>query len=215
MNQYKGIYTYNKCMMYEEIISNIEELGWSNVLKKGQFSITHNNVSMVTTKVVTSGSWGNFLEIECPAEHMIVICGNNQCNNAYESIKYPNISKNPHSLTIKCTTKKNIELSSNTIISIYKEEFDMERVILCKEHYDRLSQLSLITLGNNVRSVHTEEMVKKHKHGYYQEYDRRYHFRDTVILHYGQRLVFSVRLPDIDIVNTKILMELDMFVREQ
>ena len=91
----------------------------------------------------------------------------------------------------------------------------MERVTLCKEHYDRLSQLSLITLGNNVRAMYTEGMVKEYKHRYYQEYDRRYYFRDTVILHYGQRLVFSVRSPDIDIVNTKILMKLDIFAREE
>ncbi len=173
---------------YEDIIDTIENNGWSHLSSS---SLTTFNTDIIHTKSIQKNILGTVLEIACTPGMMIAICGFNQEDIDKEQFnESPNLYMRPHFLALKLTDDNDNELSSTTIIGISKINRMGEIEKLYHELYGDLSPT-------------IEGRLKRKKD--------RYYLADTIILQYGDKLLFHIYYPYTDITKIQLLMMADIF----
>lgn len=178
------------CDDYEDIVDVIENNGW-NVVFMAAFPITTLDTQIVSKKAVGAHSHDVVLEIVCPKERIIAICGLRECNiDVGDFYNKPNLYNIPHFITIMCRNNDGAELSKTTLVSIIKCTKDGEVELYYQEFYGDLSPIV---------------------NGKLKRKEERYHLVETIVLQGGEKLLFKIRDPDIDISNIDLLMLSDLF----
>lgn len=179
---------------YEDIVSTIEENGW-HIVSDIAHSITTLDTQIVLYKLARANRCDTVLEITCPQENIITICGLSECAIDIDDFyNKPNIFQVPHFFTLMCTDINGVELLQTTLISILKYTKDGETIKCYEEFYGDLSPV----IGGKLK--------KK---------EERYHFAKTVILQGGEKLIFIVNNPGIDISKVDLLMISDFFEKDE
>lgn len=179
---------------YSDVIDTIEENGWVPLSSAGLSPISHFNNDLIRTKQVKRNTYDGVLEIICPPENIIAICGLNQEDIDKESfVNSPNLYTIPHFFTLRLTDDNNNEIPYTTIIGIVKIAKNGEPEKLYEEFYGDLCP----TVNGKLK--------KK---------EDRYYFAETIVLQDGEKLVFYAYWPFIDIAKVELLMMADVFKRE-
>ncbi len=179
---------------YQYIIDTIEAEGWTQ-MSSVSTPLTILDEEIVFPRQIKANTYDNILEIICPPERIITICGTGECdidpddfNNA------PNFYQIPHFFTLRCMNNDNVEIAPTTIISILKVMRDEELEKYYQEFYGDLS------------SIIDGRLKRK---------EERYYFAETIILQSGERLVFRANSPNIDIAKMDLLMMSDIFEKDE
>ena len=179
---------------YESIVDGIENEGWTNISSVST-PITILDKQIVSPKYVEANSYDNILEIICPPEKIITICGyidmDEDIDDFYDA---PNFYQTPHFFTLRCMNNDNVEISPMTIISIIKETRNEKMEKYYQEFYGDLSPI-------------TDGKLKKK--------EDRYYFAETVVLQEGEKLIFRAHYPNIDIAKIDLLMMSDIFSKDE
>ena len=175
---------------YEDIVDSIEYNGWTLVSPVGLYSITHFNKDMVSIKPVKKGNHDTVLEITCPKDELMTICG--FCQNDID--RDDNLYTRPHFFTLMLMDENDNEISPRTIISISKLNRNDEIEKFYQEFYGDLSPLI------------DGRLKRKHE---------RYYFAETVVLQRGEKLIFQAYNPDKDISKIDLLMMSDLFRKDE
>jgi hypothetical protein len=171
---------------YEDIVSTIEANGWHTISDMA-YPITNLDTKIVFQKT-------DSLEILCPSENIIAICGLNEGGVDMDSFyNGPNINQVPHFITLMCTVD-DVPLSQTTLISILKYTKDGEIKTLYQEFYGDLSP------------VIDGKLKRK---------EDRYYFVETIILQGGEKLVFKIRTPGTIVSKIDLLMLSDVFGKDE
>lgn len=182
------------CEEYNDIVSTIEESGW-HLLSDIACPITTLDTHIVSHRLAKANRCDVVLEIICPPERIITMCGLSECcvetDNFYNS---PNIYQIPHFFTLMCTDVNGVELLQTTLISIMKSTKDGEITKCYDEFYGDLSPV----MGGKLKRK-----------------EERYHFPMTVILQGGEKLAFRVNNPYMDIAKVDLLMLCDIFEKDE
>lgn len=172
---------------YEEIVGAIEGFGW-HLVSNIAFPITNLDTQLVSQKT-------DSLEIACPPERLIVICGLNEggadMDNFYNG---PNIYQTPHFITLMCTDTNGVALSQTTLISILKYTKDGEIETHYQEFYGDLSPV-------------VDGKLKRK--------EERYYFAETIILQEGEKLMFKIHNPGTIVSKIDLLMLSDFFEKDE
>lgn len=184
---------------YEDIVDSIECSGWTNISSAGVHPITHFDTNIVTISTVKKDTQSNVLEIICPKDIIITICGFHQReiddDNFYQT---PHLYTRPHFITLRCADDTNREIAPNTIISILIVDKKGQTEKLYQEFYGDLSPTA---------NGDTSEKLK--------EKQERYYLAETVVLQRGEKFVFHVHNPDKDISKVELLMMSDIFRKDE
>lgn len=179
---------------YDDIVDTIEENGWTCISSVAH-PITIFDSEIVFPYPVKANSYNTLLEITCPPERIITICGFDDCgidpDDFYNS---PNFYQIPHFFTLRCMDNNNVDISPTTIISILKASRNEEPEKYYQEFYGDLS------------SIVDGRLKKK---------EERYYFAETIILQSGEKLIFRVHNPNIDISKIDLLMMSDLFEKDE
>jgi hypothetical protein len=179
---------------YSDIIDTIEENGWIPISPAGLSPISHFNSDIIHIKQAKRNTYESILEIICPPENIIAICGFNQEDiDKDDFFNSPNLYTIPHFFTLRLTDDNNNEIPYTTIIGITKIAKNGDAKKLYEEFYGDLCP----TIDGKLK--------KK---------ENRYYFAETIILQGGEKLVFHAYWPFIDIAKIELLMMADVFVRE-
>jgi len=179
---------------YDDIVDVIEKNGWS--LKS---SVT-NSLTILDKQIVffnpaNANSYDIFLEIVCPPEMIITICGFDDSDIAPDDFyNFSNLYQIPHFFTLRCMDNNNSDLSSTTIISILKYRKNKEIEKYYQAFYGDLSPI-------------IDGRLKKKQ--------ERYYFAETIVLQGGEKLIFRVHYPNIDISKIDLLMMVDLFEKDK
>jgi hypothetical protein len=172
---------------YEEIVGAIEGFGW-HLVSDIAFPITNLDTQIVSQKT-------DSLEIVCPPERKIVICGLNEggadMDNFYNG---PNIYQTPHFITLMCTDINGVALPQTTLISILKYTKDGEIEMRYQEFYGDLSPV-------------VDGKLKRK--------EERYYFTETIILQEGERLIFNIHNPGTIVSKIDLLILSDFFEKDE
>lgn len=180
---------------YEDIVDAIENNGWTRVSPNG-YPLSILNTRIVFPKPIKANFYGIILEIICPQDRIISICGTNDCNIDTEDFhNVSNFYQVPHFLTLRSMNSENVDIFPTTIISIMKNNINEETEIYYEAFYGDLSPI-------------TDDGKLKKKH-------ERYYFADTIILQSGERLIFRANNPNIDISKIDVLMMSDLFEKDE
>lgn len=184
---------------YEDIANGIENSGWTEISSAGVHPITQFDTNIVIISPVRKDARGNVLEIVCPKDIIIAICGFHQIDVDNDDFyKTPNLYTRPHFVTLKCMDDTNKEISPNTIVSILLTDKDGGTERLYQEFY---SDLSPTANGDTT--------------GKLKEKQERYYIAETIVLQRGEKLTFHVYNPDRDISRVELLMMSDMFGKDE
>ena len=179
---------------YEEIVNTIEENGW-HLISDIACPITTLDTQFVLRNLARANRCDTVLEVICPPEKIITICGLNECcietDHFYSG---PNIYQIPHFVSLMCADVNGVELLQTTLISILKYTKDGETKKCYEEFYGDLSPVS----GGKLKRK-----------------EERYHFATTIILQDGEKLIFKVNNPGIDISRVDLLMLSDIFEKDK
>jgi hypothetical protein len=182
------------CDDYENIVDTIEENGWYKVSGVA-CPITTLDTQIVFCKPAKANRCDTLLEIICPPERIITMCGLNECCVDLEGFyDKPNVYQIPHFFTLMCTDVNGVELLQTTLISILKSTKDGEIEKCYEEFYGDLSPI----IGGKLKRK-----------------EERYHFATTVILQGGEKLIFKVNNPGMDISKVDLLMLSDIFEKDE
>lgn len=176
---------------YEDLVDEVIRNGWDH--SSPRYSITDFDTDIVNIKPAKKDSRDTFMEITCPEENLIIMCGLNQGDVDEDFLESPNLYTTPHFFTLRCTDENNNEISPITIINISKinSNGDIER--LYQDFYGDLSP-----------SIDGRLKTKK----------ERYYFTDTIILQRKEKLVFQAFKPDKNISKVDLFMICDFFKRD-
>lgn len=176
---------------YGDIVDTIEDVGWSLISSAGVCPLTHLNKDIVHTKQVKRNTCDTVMEIICPPGKLIAICGFNQEDiDKEEFFNSPNLYTRPHCFALRLIDDNNNEIPCTTIIGISKVPRDGSIEKLYEEFYGDLSPII------------NERLKRK---------EDRYYFAETIILQNGDKLLFNVYWPYIDIAKIELLMMADIF----
>lgn len=179
---------------YEDIVDAIETNGWTRMSSVAS-PITIFDMHIVSIKPTKMGSYDTILEIECPLERIIAICGSGECDVTPDDFcTSPNFYQTPHFFTLRCTNNDNIDISPTTIIDILKSTRDGKLEKYYQEFYGDLSPIA-------------DGKLKKK--------EERYYFAETIVLQDGEKLIFRVHNPNIDISKIDLLMMSDLFEKSE
>ncbi len=179
---------------YGDIVETIEENGWTRKSSAGLSPITHFNTDLIHPKQVKRNTYENILEIVCPPENIIAICGFNQEDIDKEDFfNSPNLYTRPHFFTLRLADDNNNEIPYTTIIGMLRIVRNGYIEKLYEEFYGDLCPA-------------IDGKLKKK--------EDRYYFSESIILQSGEKLVFYAYWPSIDISKIELLMMADLFVRE-
>jgi len=179
---------------YKDIVDTIEENGWHSVYNTTH-AITNLDSQIVFTKPAKAHCCDVALEIVCPQERIITICGLNESGLDMENFySGPNIYHVPHFFALICTDVNGVALSQTTLISILKCTKDRETETCCQEFYGDLSPV-------------VDGKLKRK--------EERYYFSETIILQGGEKLMFKINNPDTDISKIDLLMLSDIFEKDE
>lgn len=185
--------TYSR---YKNFVEQITDKEWNYIGDVQTCSMNNeDNIckNMVCTYLVEKGMSGTFLEIISLPYHMMTICGFDDAGiDPMEFYSHSNLYKIPHFFSMMCTDDHGKELSRDTMIDITKITSNGKHKKLCSEPYGNLSQ---------------------HIDGRFRRKEERYYFSVSIKLENNERLLFCANNPDIDIINTKLLMSADIFVK--
>lgn len=182
------------CDTYNDIVDNIEYNRW-NAISSIPYPITSFDKQIVSSKQVKVNCRDIILEIVCPPERILAICGIKECGiDPDDFYGAPNFYKVPHFFTLRCTDNNDIDISPTTIISILKVLKDKEPEICYQEFYGDLSPVV--------------DGKLKHK-------ENRYYFSETIVLQCGEKLIFRAENPNIDIFKIDLLMMSDLFQKDE
>ena len=180
---------------YGDIVDIIEENGWARISSAGLAPITHFDTNIVHTKQVKRNSYEDILEIICPPENIITICGFNQEDiDKDDFFNSPNLYTIPHFFALRLADDNNNEIPYTTIIG-----------------------MSRIARNGNVEKLYEEFYgdLCPAIDGKLKKKEDRYYFAETIILQNGEKLVFHAYWPFIDITKIELLMMADLFIREK
>jgi len=182
------------CDTYDDIVDNIEYNGW-NAVSSASHPITSFDKQMVLSKQVKANCRDTVLEVVCPPERIIAICGTEECGiDPSEFCGSPNFYKVPHFFTLRCTDSNGVDISPTTIISILKVLKDEEPEKCYQEFYGDLSPVI---------------------DGKLKQKENRFYFSETIVLQSGEKLIFIVENPNIDISKIDLLMMSDLFQKDE
>jgi len=180
---------------YGDIVETIEENGWIPISSAGLRPITHLDNDIIHIKQVKRNTYESVLEIICPPENIIAICGFNQEDvDKDDFFNSPNLYTKPHFFTLRLADDNNNEIPYTTIIGMSRIAKDETTTKLYEEFYGDLCPA-------------IDGKLKKK--------GDRYYFAETIILQGGEKLVFHAYWPFIDIAKVELLMMADVFVREE
>lgn len=177
---------------YDDIIDYIEG-DFTLVSSSGLYPISHLDTDIVITHPVNKNENGTVLEITCPDNSIIAICGFHQRDTDENFAKGPNLYTRPHFFTLRCTDENDKEISSMNIVSISKVN---RKGVLERFYQEFYGDISPWIDGR---------LKKKHE---------RYYFAETIILQGKEKLIFQIK-PNIDISNIELLMMADLFNRDE
>lgn len=182
------------CDTYDDIVANIEYNGWNEV-SSVSYPITSFDKQIVSSKQVKANCCDILLEIVCPQERIIAICGAEECDiDPDDFYGTPNFYNVPHFFTLRCTDSNGIDISPTTIISIFKVLKDREPEKCYQEFYGDLSPVI---------------------DGRLKPKESRFYFSETIVLQSGEKLIFKVNNPNIDISKIDLLMMSDLFQKDE
>ncbi len=180
---------------YEDIVDTIENNGWHRISPMTH-SISNFDTEMVVAKSVRMNTSGNVLEITCPPERIITICGSKESDIDLEDFyRSPNLHDTPHFFTVQCADNDNVNISPNTILSIWKVTKDGMFEKYCQEFYGDLSPL--------------------YENGMLKSKEKRHYFPTTIILQSDEMLTVEVHNPQRDVSKTSILAMADIFAKDE
>jgi hypothetical protein len=175
---------------YEELLDFIEE-DWVNVSENRPYPLSHfNNIANIIKPV---NIFDSFLEIICPPNELLTICGYNQSD--IEEEFNPDLFTRPHFFTIRCMVNASNalkEIPSTTIIDITKINHEGKEEKLYQEFYGDLSPII---------------------DGQLKGKNERYYFPDTILLQEGEKMVFRASVRDIS--EVELFMMCDRFRKKE
>lgn len=181
---------------YDDIVETIEDNGWKRISSVAS-AITTLDKQIVFQKPIRASDYDTILEIICPTERIISICGIDECGiDSDDFSNSPNFFQIPHFFTLRCMDNNNVDLSPTTIISILKVIRGEEPEKYYEEFYGDLSPI----VNGNGRLKRKEE---------------RYYFAETIVLQSGEKLIFRANNPNIDISKIDLLMMSDCFEKSE
>lgn len=182
------------CDTYDDVLDNIEYNGW-NRISSVTYPITTFDTQIVSSKQVKANCCDTVLEVICPQERIIAICGFDECGiDPDDFCATPNFYDVPHFFTLRCTDNNGVDIYPTTIISISKVLKDEEPEKCYQEFYGDLSPVI---------------------DGKLKQKENRYYFSETIVLQSGEKLIFKVNNPNIDISKVDLLMMSDLFQKDE
>ena len=179
---------------YDDIIDTIENNGWTRISSNG-YPLSILNKEIVYPNSIKANNYGTVLEIICPLNRIITMCGVSECNVDIDDFRNSsNFFQVPHFITLRCTNSENIDIFPTTIISILKINVNEEPEKYYETFYGDLSPIS------------DGKLKKKHE---------RYYLAETIILQSGEKLIFRANNPNVDISKIDLLMKSDIFEKDE
>lgn len=170
---------------YGDYVKAMTDTGWGFADNESPHIITHSNTDMVSTHSTAMGNSRGILEITCPDDKEITICG-----RSHADINHP-----PHFFSLRCRSSSGENLALDTEFTIIKNSIKGAVPLFCQIGdspvlYSELSQ----TVGER-----------------FKEKGGRHRFPKGIILYPTETLIFRVINPNIDIVKTELSMQADIW----
>ncbi len=192
---------------YKEFIDRMIEKGYVIISDSPVTTDESNNI--IKTFSTKKGTVGKILELQCPYNSIIALCGtehNGGCHNSYIcNIELTNnegekpFQKIHHSTALTSTKHVVAEIIVTKILQ-QNPPLDNKKV---KEWSDTISPiLKLIKSGNNREHVMWA--------GAYPKFNSDF-IKTSFTLYGGQKMIFYVNNPDVDIDKVKFSMKADIF----
>ncbi len=180
---------------YEDILDTIVGSGWHTISPETN-SLTNLDENIVVTKTARSDVSSDIIEITCPKEMIIAMCGVDECGVDLEDFyNMPNLYSVPHFFSFKCTIDNGLDMYQDTLVSIWKVSKDG----IWEKYYQMFyGDVSILD-----------------EYGRLKKREDRYYFPTTIVLQGEEKLVVKVHNSKKYIYDTSLLAMADIFEKDK
>lgn len=194
-------------IIYKEFIRKMEEKGYTYV--NGEPIVIDEYDSMVNIFPVKKGSVTKILELQCPNNSIIAMCGtehNGGCHNTYVC-------------NMKCTDDKGEQPFQKkhyaSALNLHKHvvaEIVVTKILLQDPPLDNKKVQEWSETSTNIKKLIGSYSIRDHIMwiGAYPKFNSDF-IKTSFTLYGGQKMTFYLNNPDIDIDNVKLNISLDIF----
>lgn len=196
---------------YKEFIDRMIEKGYT-LISNNPVTTDESN-SAIKTFPTKKNTVGKILELQCPDNSIIALCGtehNGGCHNSYAcNIECADNYNNQPFQEMHCTTPlKNGQhiLAEIIVTKILQQDLPLDNKKV-KEWSETISPILKLIKSNN----HREHVMWI---GAYPKFSSEF-IKTSFTLYGGQKMIFYIVNPDIDITKVRFKIRADMFERPQ